>query len=230
VRRRAHGAVAVTGVALTLAVACGGSAAPGPEAATATATTVAADERPLVEVRYDRADAPTPCTAKAIGARIVALLAVAGAGDLAELDDILDPDPQFEWYSLTAGDGLDPLWHVVGRSRPAVRAVFEKRRRAGERMRLAVATLRYDARRDRVDVQPIYEYRARDVAAGRPRYGLGKATFTCREGRLRVWSGAVDAGAVAPRRSRYCGLSAGEVRRRVRAGERPVICATRYSA
>lgn len=66
-------------------------------------------------------------------------------------------------------------------------------------------------------------------AGGRPRYGLGKATFTCREGRLRVWSGAVDARATSPRRSRYCGLSATEIRRRVLADQRPVVCATRYA-
>jgi hypothetical protein len=228
VRRRNRAAAAVACAALTLAAACS-SAAPGPEGPATGATVAVGDDVPAPVVVYDRARAPAPCTARAIGERIVALLATAGAGDLAALDEILEPDPRFEWYSLTAGDRLDRLWHVVGRSRPAVRALFEERRRAGEHMRLAAATLRYDARRDHVDVQPIYEYRARDLAGGRPRYGLGKATFTCREGRLRVWSGAVDVRATSPRRSRYCGLSATAIRRRVLADQGPVVCATRYA-
>ena len=204
----------------------------GAPAATANGTGAPGSD-PLITsgsvVVYDRSRAPAACRPGAVAAKIETLFAVLDHGRTGGPTSLLEREPLFQWYSMTAGKRLEPRWHVVAHTPAEARSLFQRRRQAGERMRLAAASIRFDPRRSLANVEPVYRYRAQDVAGGRPRFGLGKAVFSCRSGQLRVWSGAVDVRAVGPRRSSYCGYTSAQIRRRAETGLGPVICADRLT-
>jgi hypothetical protein len=188
---------------------------------------VAPDPAAAPVLVYDRWKAPAMCRPKAIAAKVDAMFAVMESGRVEQLTGLLDREPQFAWYSMTAGVRLRLLWHVVGRTPAAVRAVFRRRRAVSEHARLVSLTMRFDRHKRLANLEPVYRYSADDLAGGRPRYGAGKAAFSCRAGRLRVWSGAVDARATSPGRSLYCGYTAAHLRRRAEAHLGPVVCTER---
>lgn len=203
--------------AVALAVCAGLVAGCGAQASTS--------RPPAVVVAFDRSDAPSACKPGAVAGHINALFAVSKSGRVGDLNSILARDEHFAWYSLTAGRGAERVWHEVGRSRKAVRGVFQRRHKAGERSRLIAAEMRYDKRRGRMSVQPLYEYRASDVADGSLRYGMGKASFSCRNGRLIVWSGAVDVGRSTPLRTSFCEKTAAHLVQRWEKNPVAVVCA-----
>ena len=188
------------------------------------ATAAGTSSPAAVLVAYDRSQAPPACRPAAIAGRIAKLFAVLDHGDTARLRELLEPEPRFQWYSIGAAEGINVIWNVDGYTPASVRSLFSKRRAAGERMRLVAASIGFDPRTNTVAISPFYRYRARDVAGGRVRYGYGKAAFACDTGRLRAWSGAVDAGA-RPRRLSLCGYTTPQLSSRARAGLRPVVCA-----
>jgi hypothetical protein len=205
--------------------ACGSAAAPAPSTSTQHETVPEPAAAPVLI--SDRSKSPAACAPKVVAAKIDAMFAVMDTGRVEELTDLLDTEPLFAWYSMTAGVGLKSLWHVVGRTPAAARAIFERRQAVSEHARLVALRMRFDADNGRANLEPVFRYSADDLASGRPRYGAGKAVFTCRTGRLRVWSGAIDARAATLRRTVYCGFTSAQLRRRAEALLGPVVCAER---
>lgn len=189
----------------------------------------ASASEPEVRVLYDRSRAPERCTAARIADRLSSLGRVDERTKAATIRRLLAPEPHFQWYSMTLGEGLTRTRHEVVKTPRAAVRLLRARAAVHEARRIVAVAMAYDARRNRADVSVAFTYRADDVPGGEFASGVAKATFMCKTGRLMVFSGGVDLAVREPRHA-LCGLDQDQLARRVAAGEPPIACGRRYAA